>query len=410
MAHLCEEAPGIRQARSRLLESLAAVLILLGGAAAQDEDRAVADGAPGPVDVSRLLEPVRAAYGMPALGGAVVHRDRSLLALGVVGHRVLGGERRVTPEDLWHLGSCTKAMTATLVGCLVEKGRLRFEQPVAALLAGEGGEVHPGWEGVTLQMLLAHRGGAPRDPPATIRRELKEVAGGPPARRLHLARRLLEGEPAHPPGSRTSYSNTGYMLAAAVVEQVTGRGWRELMQEEVFAPLEIASAGFGPPGSPAATDQPRGHRFRKEGGTLEPVPPGPGADNPAIYGPAGRVHMSLAGWTRFVQEHLRGAAGKDGLLLEPGTWKHLQRPPAKGAEHALGWVVTRRGWAGGKVLTHAGSNTMWYCVVWAAPVRGVAVMAVCNAGGPSAPTATDQAAGRLVQWWLQQGPGSGRPR
>ena len=59
-----------------------------------------------------LLEPIRAKASMTAMGGAVV-TSRGLVAQGVTGVRALGSKVPVTTADRWHIGSCTKAMTAT---------------------------------------------------------------------------------------------------------------------------------------------------------------------------------------------------------------------------------------------------------------------------------------------------------
>ena len=67
-------------------------------------------------------------------------------------------------------------------------------------------------------------------------------------------------------------------------------------------------------------------------------------------------------------------------------------------------MIAKRVWAkgnrpndSGRVLTHAGSNTMWFCVVWIAPERDFAVLVACNQGGDTASKACDEAAGKLIR-------------
>jgi hypothetical protein len=62
----------------------------------------------------------------------------------------------------------------------------------------------------------------------------------------------------------------------------------------------------------------------------------------------------------------------------------------------MGWLVTERPWGGGRVLTHAGSNTMNYAVAWLAPRRDFAVLAATNLGGNKAASACDEAAAALI--------------
>ena len=80
------------------------------------------------VDLSPELAVVREEFNFPALGTAVIVEGR-LRALGVVGVRKQGSEAKVDQSDPFHLGSCTKAMTGSLIGLLVEQGKLAWEMP-----------------------------------------------------------------------------------------------------------------------------------------------------------------------------------------------------------------------------------------------------------------------------------------
>ena len=71
--------------------------------------------------------------------------------------------------------------------------------------------------------------------------------------------------------------------------------------------------------------------------------------------------------------------------------------PKPGMDYAGGWLTANRSWGGGAVLTHAGSNTMWYCVAWVAPKKDFAVLAAANLGGDDASQACDEAAAALIQ-------------
>ena len=70
---------------------------------------------------------------------------------------------------------------------------------------------------------------------------------------------------------------------------------------------------------------------------------------------------------------------------------------ASGDPYALGFAVAQRPWADGPILTHTGSNTMWFAAVWAAPDADFAVLAVCNQGGDAAAAATDAACAALIE-------------
>lgn len=345
--------------------------------------------ASAPLALEDLIEPVRQRYDLPALAAAVVSGER-LLALGATGVRKRGASEVITRDDRFHLGSCTKAMTATLCALLVQDGLLRWEQPIREVL-GEGRSVHGGYEAATLEQLLTHHAGVPATIPSALWAELWDFSGDPSAARARLATGILERAPAAVPGTRFLYSNAGTALAGHLAELCVGQSFEDLLRDRLFGPLDMTTAGFGPPGAPGALLEPWGHR--QDG---SPVPPGPAADNPVAIAPAGRVHASIADWGRFIQLHLQGPRGASSLL-SPEICARLHRPyPDHEIRYAGGWRVEERDWAGGRVLTHAGSNTLWHAVVWLAPTRDRALLVACNQGGSAAERACDEAIARLI--------------
>jgi CubicO group peptidase (beta-lactamase class C family) len=343
-------------------------------------------------DLGPLLEPIRAKHSLPALGGLLL-RGGEVVALGASGVRRQGADARVTPGDRWHLGSCTKAMTATLVARLVERGSLGWSTAVGDAFAASIEPIDPAWKRVTVEQLLQHRGGAPADLGADgLWARLWRREGSPLEQRAQLVRGVLAKPPASDPGTRFVYSNAGYAIAGAMLEQICDGPWEDLMRREIFDSLGMASAGFGAPGAADALDQPCGHTL--EQGAWIPVEAGPEADNPPAIGPAGAVHATLEDWAKFVGAHVAGARGESGLL-KAETFARLHALPSEG-DYALGWARPERPWAGGRVLTHSGSNTMWFAVVWAVPAKDAAILVTCNAGGDAAARACDEAAAALV--------------
>jgi CubicO group peptidase (beta-lactamase class C family) len=353
-------------------------------------------GPPEPRDVSALLEPLLERHGIPGMAGAVVDGDR-VAALGAAGVREKGRETKATTADLWHLGSCTKAMTATLCAMLVEEKKLRWDAPVGEAFK-DLPKIDAAWKTATLEQLCLQTAGAPTDLSGDgLWGRLWGMGGPAEKQRLALAEGVLAKPPLHAPGSKFLYANANYALAGAMAERAAGKPWEDLLRERLFKPLGMDSAGFGGPGTASKVDQPRGHRAD---GT--PVLPGPGDDNPAAIGPGGTVHASIGDWAKFVALHLGGARGKP-RLLGAESFRRLHTPPAGDpGSYAMGWRVGERPWAGGRVLTHAGSNTMWYCVAWLAPEKGFAVLVCCNRGGDGAAKACDEAASALIRAHLEE--------
>jgi CubicO group peptidase (beta-lactamase class C family) len=106
------------------------------------------------------------------------------------------------------------------------------------------------------------------------------------------------------------------------------------------------------------------------------------------------VHATLADWARFVALHLAGARGEP-TSLSPESMRKLHTPPA--GDYALGWIAAERDWAGGAVLTHRGSNTLWVAEVWILPKLDAAVLVTTNQGGPRAEEAVQRAISELAR-------------
>jgi hypothetical protein len=107
----------------------------------------------------------------------------------------------------------------------------------------------------------------------------------------------------------------------------------------------------------------------------------------------------MADWAKFAQLHLDGHNGKPTPILKPASFAKLHQA-YPGQQYTYGgWFRDQRGWAGksGVTLMHLGSNTMNTAVIWLAPDRDLAALAVANAAGPDVERALDEAVSALIQ-------------
>lgn len=379
----------------RAIAMLAILMLPLSGApllqAEPSPDTAKADSvasrcpAIGDTNVTARLIPIRNKFDVPAMCAAVVTSD-GIQFVGAAGVRKRGAQIPVTLNDLWHFGSDTKAMTSALIARLVERDQLKWNTTLAEVFPDLASQMNPDFRTVTLLQLLSHRAGLPPnlDLASYQGDDVKEL-------RLRAVREELARNPRHKPGSTYEYSNLGYIIAGAVVEKVTGQSWEEVIRREIFEPLKMETAGFGGTGTSGKIDQPWPHLANGD-----PAPAnGPAMDNPPVMGPAGRVHGTIRDWAKFAQDQLRGARGET-ALLKTATYQKLHTPPFDG-DYALGWICVERSWGGGKVLNHAGDNTMNCANIWIAPARDFAILVCVNQGGKIAFQATDEAVGALMK-------------
>jgi CubicO group peptidase (beta-lactamase class C family) len=347
------------------------------GPPANDAPVAPAAGTLGDGRLPELLEWARAAQDVPALG-AIVIRHGSVAEVGVVGRRSARGGPPVTVTDQWHLGSITKSMTSTLAALLVEDGLIGWDTTPVEVWPELANQFHADFRNITLKQFLSHTSGMKRDD------EWADAGNGGSMsvmekRRAWVAH-LLARAPASTAG-QFSYSNVGYVVAAAMLEARTNTAWETLLTTRVFAPLAMTHSGFGAPGTRNLEDQPLGHWSSPRG--FDPVRPGDAdADIWDSLGPAGRVHVTLEDFARYLQAHIAGARGNAGLLsVQSFATLHTDVAPG----YALGWVSSGALpplQAGGFI--HNGSNLRWLAVTWFAPSIDTGILLVTNAGGDRA--------------------------
>jgi CubicO group peptidase (beta-lactamase class C family) len=350
-------------------------------------DAGSADAGVPPDDISALLESLLRGSESPALAAAATDGER-LLALGAAGVRRLGDPTPVTAGDRFHLGSCTKAMTATLIAILAEEGLVTWETTIAEAFPELAAAMRPEHRDVTLDLLTSHRGGFMEQVPGDVWPGVLAMPSVTAQRRAIVEAMTTRAQP-FPPDTMYLYSNVGFIIAGAMLEAITGTAWEALLTDRVFEPLGMGSCGFGAPGTPGALDEPWGHD--SSGGTIEPVPNGSMGDNPAALGPAGTVHCSLADWAAFARAH----ATSDPILLTAESYERMHTP-WPGQDYRAGWGIVDRSWAGGLALAHSGSNTLWYAVVWIAPEVDRAYLVATNVATAETAAFLDGIVGELL--------------
>ena len=334
------------------------------------------------------VDDIRRKYDLPGLAVLVMNTGK-IDRFAATGFRARDTTKAVTTDDMWHLGSCAKAMTATLMARLVEKGIMTWDRTVASVFTDFSNLMDPVSANITLDQLLSMTSGLAENPSNSLDldqtismlRTLDTPDSQPRQRRLKVVQDMLSQSPKSRPGSKASYSNTGYIIAGAMAETLCNKPYEILIADEVFAPLGMKHFGFGAPGTGTALDQPEGHN--KEHGNRPYSPNDPEADLPSVFRPAGGIHMSLQDWSLFVSDVLDGIKGT-GRLLKADSYHHLLtsshlKPLGFYAE---GWGVMEKD--GRPVaLAHTGSNARWFSSVNAYPQKDVFFLMATNDGRES---------------------------
>ncbi len=327
--------------------------------------------------IEAVLERFHLRYGVPAIGGGIVHRDGPV-ELAVRGVRVRGRDDPVQLEDPWHIGSCGKSITAALYARLVEAGRARWGATVGELFPDLDDLVNRAWHDVPVEEVLVHRSGLRANLSRSEQRVATTDTGPIVDQRTELVARALAGPPRG--RGRFRYSNLGYALVGAAIERITGLGYEDALRRHLLEPLGMTSAGFGPP-----------PRLWGHGGTMRSLgplggidlgrsrpadPADPMSDNPPVVAPAGRLHVNLADWARFQRVFLAAGAG----YLSPASVERLLTPiPGPGTFQALGWAPIPDSLPEGS-FGQQGSNTYWVATAVIDRRRERTALVVTNQG------------------------------
>ncbi len=175
---------------------------------------------------STIIEDAIASRAFPAASVAVLYRDELVALRGFGRHTYDPASPAVTAATIFDLASVSKVLaTTTMSAILHERGKLDLDGKV------------PERDDLTIRGLLTHTSGLPayiklfeqtRD-----RQELLKLAYATP---LEVA-----------PGTRTEYSDIGFIILADVLEKIAGEPLDRFCQREIFQPLELRDTQFTPP-------------------------------------------------------------------------------------------------------------------------------------------------------------------
>ncbi len=295
----------------------------------------------------------------PGIIAAIISSD-GIIDIASAGVRKAGSDVAFTCNDVVHLGSCGKAMTSTMLATLVADGKLSWNMKLTEAIPELEEIIHPDFQNTTLWQLLTHRAGLPKNPIDESAHTDKEII----ERRLAILNDNLVLAASNDIGE-FHYSNFGYMIAACMAEKITGMSWEVLMRQRLFEPLGMTTAGFGDPNENGFIDQPWGHdRFWTKWSSSKSYYAEAG-------GPAGDIYCSLEDWARFLSLQL----SSENTFLDSVLLNKLIEPVDF---YAGGWGVAKHEWAQGIVLSHMGSNGIWYSSVMVSPALDRAYIVATN--------------------------------
>ncbi|MEZ0371787.1 MAG: serine hydrolase domain-containing protein [Candidatus Sericytochromatia bacterium] len=167
---------------------------------------------------------------MPGLAAAVV-KGGQLVWAGSTGSAQLELAVPLTTDSVFEIASITKLFTAEVIMLLVQAGRLALTDAIGDYL----GSLPEAWQGIRIIDILRHRSGIRNY--TTLPAYWKHTREDLPY--SHILEMVADLPLESAPGSRYAYDNTGFFLLGLLLESLSGKTYGELLQELIFAPLNM---------------------------------------------------------------------------------------------------------------------------------------------------------------------------
>ena len=270
----------------------------------------------------------------------------------------------MTLDTRTNIGSTSKQFTAFALALLADRGALSLDDDVRAYLP----ELPDFGETVTLRHLLTHTSGYREflNLLYAAGRRIDEGDYIDPAEVVRVVQRQPALQDA--PGTVWNYNNTGYALAALVVERVTGQPFPEWMAENVFAPAGMTDTVVRASPSEIVPGSAQGYVADEDGGWRE------ARDLGAAVGP-GAVYTTVADLAQWMRNYDTAALGGRAVVDQMTTRYVLADGDT--TDYGLGLIVDTVG--GRRRVHHGGADSAHRSAFAVYPEIGAGVLVLTNA-------------------------------
>ena len=333
------------------------------------------------------LEQQRQTLHVPGMAIAVVKDDELVLAHGF-GMANVEKETPVTANTIFAIGSSTKAFTSTVVGMLVDEGKMDWDDPVTKYLPYFQMNIESDNESaeITLRDVLSHRTGF-------TRMGLLFASGQIPIEEVLLD--ATKAEPYVPFREKFYYSNVMFMSAGVAAGKADGTDWDKLVKERIFEPLGMDSSTTSVTEAEEDAQLASGYLWDEDLQAYEYKP----MRNVGNIGPAGAINSNVLDMAQWLRLQLgRGEYEGHRLISEENlheTWI-TQIDITENVGYGMGWII--REWEGQSVIEHGGNVDGFSAQVAMLPESNLGFVLLTNASAsPLPPQAINMVWDTLLQ-------------
>lgn len=323
--------------------------------------------------IDQIITRAMRVVGAPGAAVAVVTPEGSYLQ--GYGVKALGGSDPVLPSTLFAIASVSKAFTATACACLVDDGKLGWDDPVRKHLPAFRLLDPAADANVTIKDLLCHRTGLPRHDALWYRTTLD---------RSKILKRMAFLKPTATYRGLYQYSNLCFSAAGEAVAATSGMAYEDFLRTRLLEPLGMHTVTFSGPGLTASPDHAKPHQ-RLKGKVTQ-------LDAPLDFfnvGPAGVINACVAELEHWIRFQLSGGGEGQPVSAKALAETHTPQtiipfddlgcelfPERMHQTYGLGWL--RYDWGGKLVLSHGGAIDGFRSHLVICPREGIGFVILVN--------------------------------
>lgn len=290
-------------------------------------------------------------------GAVLVARGAEILFSRAYGHAQAEWDVPSTPTGRFRVGSITKPFTATAILQLAAAGALGLDDPICKHLKA----CPSSWAAVRVSQLLNHTSGIPDY--MMLQSFWKDFL------MLKTQAQMVASFSDQPllftPGTRFSYSNSGYYLLGMIIENVTHERYEDVLEKHVLRPLGLADTGYDHD-DPVIPRRVAGYRLGPKRELLN----GLYFDMEQPFA-AGGLYSTTGDLLKFARSF-------DGSKLLSDRYRTLMETPGKGA-HGYGWYAgPAPGFHSGRDISHGGSINGFSAWLSRFPAEDVVLVVLSN--------------------------------
>jgi len=313
---------------------------------------------------------------------AVVHKDKVIYSRGF-GYKDYNKRLPVTENTVFAIGSCSKAFTSSLLGMLVQEGKLDLDRPVNQYLPDMQFYNDYLTNHLTARDMMSHRTGLPRHDYSWY---------GSSVSRDSLVKRLRYLEPSAELRQKWQYNNMMFLAQGVIAEKLYNSKWETLVKTKIFEPLGMNSSNFSVIDLQKGTDYTFGYRehkdsvIRMEYINIDPV------------GPAGSINSNVKDMAQWLITWIQGGKYKNKEVLPAsyvaqatssqmaigGGIPSKENPDVQFSNYGFGWFLSS--YRSHYMVQHGGNINGFSANTSFFPSDSIGIVVLVNQNGSPLPS------------------------